>query len=174
MIVIKERTESDELLFLRYSHPRTQLTTEEVNYLNYLEKGYEGELRFDQLAKVLVKDWLFVNDLLLECSKSTLQTDSAGIRNDTIHAFEVKNNEGNYYYENGEILTVKNDILIKNPFEQVKRIDSLLRRLLHDLGLNYKVETHLIFLLTQNLRYFKPQKTYRLSIQHKYRSFLEC
>ncbi|MHC0036964.1 nuclease-related domain-containing protein [Pseudoneobacillus sp. C159] len=145
MIELKARTESDELLFLRYSNSRTQLTADEVSYLHHLEKGFAGEKRFDELAKGLTKEWLFVNDLLMNSSKSTFQTDAIGIPNDRIHVFEVKNNEDDYYYDNGEMRTIKNDILINNPFDQVKRIDSLLRRLLHDLGLNYSVETHLIF-----------------------------
>ena len=66
MIVLKERKEPIELKKLRLLNPRMKLShQEELYYLN-LEKGYQGELIFDQFMKNLSTDWPMVNDLLLK------------------------------------------------------------------------------------------------------------
>jgi len=88
-----------------------------------------------------------VSDLLLEKNNSSYQIDSLLISQKTIYLFEVKNFAGDYYIEKDAWYN-KSGIEIKNPFDQLKRNESLLRRLLHDFSLNstITVEPYLIFI----------------------------
>lgn len=75
------------------------LRSEEKNYYLKLEKGYEGEKKFD--------DWLIANagrgtilsDLMFETNSSFYQVDTLFLTPDTIYLFEVKNYEGDFYLE---------------------------------------------------------------------------
>ena len=75
-MLLKSRTESNELLAYRYLNTRMELTDKEkFHYLN-LEKGYEGEVKFDQLTETLREERYIINDLLLEVNNSYFQIDS--------------------------------------------------------------------------------------------------
>lgn len=64
MKIVHARSESKELRMLRSLNLRMKLNSKDSSYYSYLEKGFEGEKRFDQiLGQHLSKDWLAVNDL---------------------------------------------------------------------------------------------------------------
>ena len=133
-----------EYKILQCIHPRMTLATKEKqNYLN-LEKGWEGEQKFEVFLEHHLREGLILNDLLLEKNNTVFQIDSLVISSKKIYLFEVKNYEGNFYVENDNWFTIKN-IEIKNPLDQLKRSESLLRRLLHDLKLNFPIESYVIF-----------------------------
>jgi hypothetical protein len=117
---------------------------EKKNYYN-LEKGFEGEVKFDLLTEKLQSDCLVLNDLLLEVNNSVFQIDTAIIFQKTIYLFDVKNFEGDYYYENEKFYT-KTGNEIKDPLLQLKRCESLFRQLLQKLGVNFHVEAYLVFI----------------------------
>ena len=50
-MLLKSRSESKELMAMRYLNKRMELTEDEKSRYSILEKGYEGEVRFDRLAK---------------------------------------------------------------------------------------------------------------------------
>jgi hypothetical protein len=50
-MLLRGRTESDELMAMRYLNTRMELTKKEKFRYLTLEKGYEGELKFDLLAE---------------------------------------------------------------------------------------------------------------------------
>jgi hypothetical protein len=155
MKTLKPRFESKELKLYRRLHVRGNLEGGDVNYLFYLEKGYEGEKMFDQFTSNLSDSWLFLNDLLFEVNKSESQIDSIGLTGDTIHIFEIKNLEGDYYIEDGRWYKSPK-IDIKNPYEQLKRSESMLRKLLQEHGFNLKIEIHLIFVNPEFYLYHTP------------------
>ncbi|MEH7305845.1 nuclease-related domain-containing protein [Neobacillus drentensis] len=155
-MLLKDRTESEELLVLRYLDARMELTEKErYRHLN-LEKGFEGELQFDKLAENLQEERYVVNDLLLEVNNSYFQIDKFIISQGVIHLLDIKNYEGECYIKSGNLYTVANHREYKNPVDQLKRAALLLRQLLHNLKLNYLVEPFVIFINPEFTLYQAP------------------
>ncbi|MFS0864225.1 nuclease-related domain-containing protein [Fredinandcohnia sp. 179-A 10B2 NHS] len=69
------------------------------------EKGYQGEVLFDQMMQSLSIEHLILNDLLLEVGNTHFQIDSLLIRQNKIHLYDVKNFEGDYYLEGDKLFT---------------------------------------------------------------------
>jgi hypothetical protein len=155
-MLLKARTESNELLTMRYLNTRMELTEKErFHHLN-LEKGYEGEVKFDLMAESLQEEIYIINDLLLEVNYSYFQIDSLIISQGVIHLLDIKNFEGDYYLEQDKFYSVKTDREHKNPLDQLKRSGTLLRQLLQNLKQNYLVEAHVIFINPEFTLYQAP------------------
>ena len=122
---LKGRFESDELIAMRYLDKRMQLPEKEK--LHFLEKGYEGEVEFDQrLTESLKEERYIISDLLLEVGNSYFQIDSIIISEGTIYLFEIKNFEGDYYFESDKFIALATGREYKNPLIQLKRTAALL------------------------------------------------
>lgn len=146
---------SAELKILTSLYTRDSLSiTDKQSYFNKL-KGYEGELEFDVWLENLEIECLIVNDLLLEVNSTLFQIDSLIIFQETLHLFEVKNIEGDYFYEGKRLKTIAGTE-IKDPLLQVSRSESLLRQLLRNLGSNINVEAHLVFINPEFALYQAP------------------
>ncbi|MGE8204859.1 nuclease-related domain-containing protein [Heyndrickxia sp. NPDC080065] len=155
-MIFKPRNESVELKLLRYLNERMHLSEKDkMNYLT-LEKGFKGEQTFDERIKNISNDWLILNDLLLESNNTICQIDSLLISNPTIYMIEIKNYEGDYYIEADRWYSISGNE-IKNPILQLKRSESLFRRLLQDLGLNYPIESYVIFINPEFHLYQAPR-----------------
>lgn len=98
-MIAKPRKEPAELSILKLLDVRMNLSSVEKRYYFNLKKGYEGELQFDSLVEKLECDCLVLNDLLLKVNNTTFQIDSLIITADALYFFEIKNYEGDYYYE---------------------------------------------------------------------------
>ncbi len=61
-MIVKPRNQSLELKILRSLNARIGLTTKEETYYSNLEKGYKGELRFDEWIENASHDRLVLND----------------------------------------------------------------------------------------------------------------
>ncbi|MBW8349578.1 NERD domain-containing protein [Bacillus sp. IITD106] len=142
---IKALVESNELKGYRMLNSRKVLTGEDKEQLNRLEKGYAGEVLFNERVDGLLKEWLILNDLQLESNNSEFQIDSLVICKNLLLLFEVKNYEGDYYIE-GDKWNYINGSSIQNPVHQLERTESLLRRLLQDQGHNNTpIESSVVF-----------------------------
>ncbi|MEH7883706.1 nuclease-related domain-containing protein [Bacillus sp. JJ1609] len=135
---------SKELKILTALNTRMDLPEKERQQYWSLLKGFEGELQFDRRIASLETENLVLNDLLLEVSGSVFQIDSLVIFQDTVYLFEVKNYEGDYYYEDEKLRTIT-DKEVKDPLLQLKRSESLLRQLLNTLGYNFSIKAYVIF-----------------------------
>jgi hypothetical protein len=143
-MIFRPRPEKLELVLLRYLHPRMVFNSSEaLNFLN-LEKGYKGELKSDLWLKGLTDEWIILTDLLLEYNGSKFQIDTLIIACEKIYLLDIKYFEGDY--------TIKEDkwynpagILQKNPLHQLERCETLLKKLLHELGYNFTIESYLVF-----------------------------
>lgn len=143
-MIIKNRSESTELLILRYLNLRVTLPVIDLNRYLYLEKGFLGEKKFDKMLEILSNEWLILNDLLLEFNNTYFQIDSLLISHDTFYIIDIKNSEGDHYVEGNLWYKVpKNEI--KNPLEQLKRCETLFRRYLQNLGYTPKMLSSLAF-----------------------------
>jgi hypothetical protein len=155
-MLLKGRSESEELLKYRYLNMRMELTEKEkFKYLN-LEKGYEGEKKFDLLAERLQEDRYLINDLLLEVNNSYSQIDGFIISQSVIHLLDVKNYYGDYYLESDKLYSVTTGRECKNPIIQLNRSATLFRQLLQNHKLNYLVDPYVIFINPEFTLYHTP------------------
>ncbi|RXJ03037.1 NERD domain-containing protein [Anaerobacillus alkaliphilus] len=154
-MVIKERCESEELLLFRQLYLRMELSEKDKQHYFNLEKGYEGELAFDHMIDHQRSNCLILNDLLLEINNSLFQLDKVLIAPEKVYIYEVKNFEGDYYFESDRWFTL-GKTEIKDPLLQLKRSDSSLRRLLKQIGFNCTIDSHLIFVNPEFHLYNSP------------------
>ncbi|THE09442.1 NERD domain-containing protein [Bacillus timonensis] len=143
---MKTRTLPNELTPLRSIRARQKVTEKIENQVHILEKGFIGETWFDQQLENLSLDCLIINDLLLETNNTHYQIDSLLIFRRKIHLFEVKNYEGDYVVNGDRWQSLSSGKEIKNPLLQLTRSESLFRQLLQQLGSNFTVESHLVFI----------------------------
>jgi hypothetical protein len=119
--------------------------TDSANFHN-LDKGYQGEIMFDDWVEEVSNDNnLILHDLLLEYKNTIFQIDSLLLISNTIHLFEVKNYKGDYVIE-GEKWYSLSRKEIKNPLLQLKRTESLLRQLLQEHGFDFSIEAYVVFI----------------------------
>ncbi|WP_079507368.1 NERD domain-containing protein [Mesobacillus jeotgali] len=154
-MIVKSRVESLELQILRMLNARMNLSPKEHSNYLYLEKGYEGEVIFDHWMEEVEKGFLVLNDLLLEHGNTKFQIDSLFL-SQIIHMFEVKNMEGDYYIE-GDRWYTNTGAEIKNPLIQMERAESLLRRMVRELGYNINIESTLVFVNPNFYLYQAPR-----------------
>jgi hypothetical protein len=155
-MLLKGRTESEELLKYRYLNMRMELTEKENMKYSNLEKGYEGEKKFDLLAEKLQEERYFINDLLLEVNNSYSQIDSFIISQGVIHLLDVKNYYGDYYLESDKLYSVATGREYKNPLLQLNRSATLFRQMLQNYKLNYLVDPYVIFINPEFTLYQTP------------------
>ena len=144
-MAFKERTEPIILSKLRILNKRLELTDEEKRYFSYLDKGYKGELQFDVLTEKLTSSCLILNDLLLEIEKTTFQIDTLIIFAGTLYVFEIKTNQGDYLYKQEGLTSITTGVSIKNPLDQLNRTKLLFKKLLNQLGYNFKMQGSVVY-----------------------------
>ncbi|MFC5465719.1 nuclease-related domain-containing protein [Lederbergia graminis] len=155
-MIVKQRSKSKELLTLESLDVRMKLLNKDKQYYQSLLKGYEGEVLFDSLVEEKLQcDSIILNDLLLKLNKTTFQIDSLIITMGTIFLNEVKNLEGDYYYESDRLYT-KSATEVSNPLTQLIRCESLLRQLLRSLGFNIPIHGVVIFVNPEFTLYKAP------------------
>jgi hypothetical protein len=155
---LKPRTESDEIKILRSLHTRMELSAGDKKLYFSLQKGYEGEVKFDKMIATAKLDHKFykLDDLQLESNHSSFQIDSLLIAQHTIIPCEIKNFEGNYYYEKDNFYYYLTQKPITNPLHQSNRAETLLRQLFQQNGFPFPVEGYLNFINPQFYLYQAP------------------
>lgn len=141
-MVYKERTESIVIRIIKLLQSRNEL--KEKQYCSNLIKGYEGEVLFDSYTNKLECECLVINDLLLQYNNTTFQIDTLLITPDKLYIFEVKNYEGDYYFES-DILYKKPKKEVSNPLNQLHRSESLLRQMLQSYGFTMQIQAYVVF-----------------------------
>ncbi|WP_342432072.1 nuclease-related domain-containing protein [Neobacillus sp. FSL H8-0543] len=155
MEVVKPRTVPTELIILRHLNTRMELTPNDKQLYVYLEKGYVGEVTFEILTYQLQSDVLILRDLLLEVNNTLFQIDTLIISADIIYPCEVKNYEGDYYYQSDRLYT-KSGSEIKDPLLQLERCESLLRQFLQKTGYTFPLESNVIYVNLKFTLYQAP------------------
>lgn len=157
MKIVKQRSESKELRVFRCLNQREDLSEKNKQYHLNLEKGLEGEKNFDfWIASNFVGNSLVLNDLLFGINNSVVQMDSVMLFEKSVLLFEVKNFEGDYYIEDG-IWYSRSGKVVNDPYEQLKKIESALRRILQDFGVSYSIESYLVFINPEFTLYNAPR-----------------
>lgn len=130
----KQRQKPPELAMLKSLNSGMELSEErKQKYTNQI-KGWEGERKFDTLLGKFTEDYVILNDLLLQSNQTTFQVDTILIEGEALHLYEIKNYEGDFYYEKDRFYKRYNKMEMKNPITQLKRTESSLRQLIHQLG----------------------------------------
>ncbi|WP_138419102.1 nuclease-related domain-containing protein [Aquibacillus sediminis] len=138
------RKKSSELVTLEMLNHRMPLSPDEKKRLAKLEKGYQGEKKFDGMLETLGQQAIILTDLLLETNNTKFQIDSIVILQNMLYLFEVKNYEGDFYVEEDRWFTMSKRE-ISSPIEQVNRSNLLLRQLLQQHGLHFQIKPYLLF-----------------------------
>ncbi|MEY2192871.1 nuclease-related domain-containing protein [Neobacillus sp. BF23-41] len=141
----KDRIEADEIKILRFLNSRMKLAEKDKIRFRNLVKGFEGEVMFDSLTEKLQCPSYILNDLLLETNNGKFQLDTVMITQDPLYLFEVKNYEGDFYFEGDRFYALPKKEY-KNPLHQLQRSESLLRQLLESLGYRIPIEAYVIFI----------------------------
>lgn len=144
-MIYKSRTKSEELLILEFLDKRMALPDAERNYYLSLKKGFDGEVMFDSLTEKLESDCLVLNDLLLKSQRNTFQIDSLIITSNKLYFYEIKNLEGDHYYEADKLFKFPKTE-VSNPLYQLRRSDTLLKQLILSLGFNLPIEGLVVFI----------------------------
>jgi len=154
-MLLKERAIPAELKAMRSLNTRMNLSANEKARLKNLEKGYQGEIMFDQLSEKLQSEVFILNDLCLEHNNSIFQIDTLIISKDTHYLIEVKNFEGDFYYENDSFFSL-NKTELKNPLDQLKRCKLLFSQLLQSQGYHVNIEGYVVFINPEFTLYQAP------------------
>lgn len=151
----KVRTKSNELQILESLNLRMSLSEKEKqHYLNF-KKGYEGEVLFDSFTEKLTNKCIVLNDLLLKYNNTLFQIDSVIIHSNDLLFYEVKNLDGDYFYEGDKLYkSPKTEII--NPLLQLNKSETLLRQLLKQLGFNFAVKAAIVFINPEFTLYQAP------------------
>jgi hypothetical protein len=144
-MLLKGRSESEELLIMRCLNNRMELTEKDKFYYLNLEKGFEGEVKFDLLTDRLNGERYIIDDLLLEVNNSFFQIDKLIISQGVIHLLDIKHFQGDFYFDSDKLFSAATHREYKNPIDQLKRSGTLFRQLLQHLKKNYLVEPFVIF-----------------------------
>ncbi|MFS0576151.1 NERD domain-containing protein [Sporosarcina sp. 179-K 3D1 HS] len=157
MIVLKPRALANEMKILRSLQRKMSLLQQDGKRHMHLEKGWQGEQRFDQLLMERLQNvGYLLHDLCLEQNHSVFQIDTLLISEKGILLFEIKNYEGDYVYgaENFRILPSDQEIL--NPLHQLNRSITLFRSLLSKLKIQLPVKGYIAFVNPQFTLYEAP------------------
>lgn len=157
-MLLKSRKESENLLLYRSLFLRMRLCEKDATHYQHLEKGYAGELLFDEYVSTLTNEFLLLNDVLLDFGNNLFQMDSLAIFQESVLLFEVKNFEGDFFVR-GDRWYASSDKEIKNPLEQLQRSEALLRRFLQEHGCTLPIEPLLVFVNPEFTLYQAPIKT---------------
>lgn len=149
-------TKSTDLIILDYLNTRMNLSKDDKQIFENLNRGYEGEVIFNSMTEKLKCDCLILNGLLLEINQTKFQIDSLIIMQHLIYLNEVKNFEGDYFYENNKFFSI-NGKERKDPLLQLDRCSSLLRQLLQNLGFPIPFESWVVHINPEFSLYQAPR-----------------
>ncbi|MGJ7911334.1 nuclease-related domain-containing protein [Neobacillus sp. LXY-1] len=145
-MIIKPRTEPHDLAMFRILNARMELSeNDKRNFIN-LQKGYLGELKFDEFAERQLDDHIpILNDLLMKHNNSYFQIDSFIIANGVGNLIDIKNSEGDYIFRDGQFYPMGSNQEILNPLGQLDRCVTLLRKSLSIKDCQIPIKPYLAF-----------------------------
>ncbi|WP_161524834.1 nuclease-related domain-containing protein [Alteribacter lacisalsi] len=145
-MILKNRTKPVELIILQSLRVRSRLDPADALRLENLDKGYAGEVQFDNRLSAAGWNGLLINDLLLDYRGTLFQIDSLLLQPDAVYLFDVKNYFGDFFLEDGKWISEYKEKEVKNPLLQLKRTDFAFRSLLKDLGFSPLIRSNLVFI----------------------------
>lgn len=145
-MIVKERNTPHRLLVMNTLANRMNLSRDDRNKHTNWIKGDEGEIKFIGLTRVrLTRDCLILNDLYLEVKGKSCQLDTLVVTAKGLSIYEVKNFEGEYYYQNEKMYHGRYEKEVYDPAYQIRNAESVVRQLLDQLGYNFAVKKYIVF-----------------------------
>lgn len=145
-MAFKEREKPFRLLVMESLVNRMTLSRDDRNkYANWV-KGYNGEVQFDSITEQLKCESIVLNDLYLTVRGKKFQIDTLLITAKCLYIYEVKNFEGEYYYENEKMYYERTKKEVFDPLYQIKNAESALRQLVDQMGYNLAIKKQIVFL----------------------------
>lgn len=135
-----------ELQTIHYLSGRQTLSQSLEEKRQRLERGFSGELAFHrylQAEKLSEANSLF--SLSLRNDHNFFQIDHLYIAGNKIFLHEIKHYAGDYLLDKKKFYSLRSKREIANPFIQLERTESLLRRLLQNINSNYEVFAQVVF-----------------------------
>lgn len=155
-MIVKSRKKSLELQILASLNNRSKLSEKYKSRFFTLQKGYEGEVLFESYIENLQNNYLILSDLFLLTNSNYFQLDSIIITDDKLFLFEVKNFEGDYFYDPTKDRISSKSKEILNPHFQVVRAETMLRQLLQNNGIRLPIEYNVVFINPEFTLYGAP------------------
>lgn len=148
---------SKELQIYRSLHPRMNLSASQKHKYDKLNKGYLGERKFYHLLnKHPSTNRLALYDFLLESNETEFQINSMVFHQNTIFPLEIKNFDGDFYFEENNWYVVNSKREIRNPLLQLQRMEFLFKQVLQRLNVNMAVKPYLVFVNDEFTLYQSP------------------
>ncbi|MBR7553582.1 nuclease-related domain-containing protein [Allobacillus sp. GCM10007491] len=157
-MIFKERKMSDELQMLQALDRRMALSPKDHKNYQHLLKGFRGEAQFDQLLANLSCAHIQIHDLLLEHNGTVFQIDSLLIMKEKIIVYEVKNYQGEFFFEQERFFKVPRQEIM-NPLHQIGRTAPILTQLLRKHGFNIPIQFHVVFVNPEFTLFYAEQNT---------------
>lgn len=125
--------------------PRKHLASSEKRKMVYLQRGYEGEMYYDRLLEEsLPGEYLLLKDTWLTHHNKAFQIDTGLLIGHTFYLYEVKNQAGEYYYEDDKLWHISGTE-VDNPLIQLKRTTSLFRQFLQYHRFSVPLQSAVVF-----------------------------
>ncbi|MBN6889547.1 nuclease-like protein [Cytobacillus horneckiae] len=157
MSIVKPLSPPDQLTFLECLNNHAKLSLQERQYLENLQKGAEGEKKWETHLRKLTSNVLILYDLTLEINHTYFQIDALCIFENIILAFEIKNYQGDFHINNNQWYSSSGNE-IKDPLLQVRRNESLLRQFCKKHHIRLPIEYHLVFVNPEFMIYSLPPR----------------
>lgn len=155
-LIVKSKKKSGELLILDSLNKRMELSEKYKSRFYTLQKGYEGEVLFESYIAKQQANFLVLSDLFLVFNSKHFQIDSIIITDDKIYLFEVKNLEGDYYYDLSTDRFSSATKEIVNPLSQLVRTEMLLRQSLQMYKIHLPIDYYVVFVNPEFMLYNAP------------------
>lgn len=139
------RKKNEEYEILVRLKTRMILDYEMQHYLENLEKGWQGEIYFDQQLENLTCQHILLKDVRLKMDQHYFQIDSLLITGKQVIVFEIKNWGGTFDYIDNQIVSRKFNKPYKNPLEQLSRCTNNLQYLIKKWGFDFEVLGRVVF-----------------------------
>lgn len=143
-MILNARKVSKELLFYRALSRRWELNPKLQKLWMNQERGYEGEIIYDQIYDESLSHLHIFRGVYLNIENSMVQCDSLIVSDNGFLVHEIKNYNGNYKYES-EKWFVRNFEISEDPLLQLRRTMSRLVKLRYENNINFEVEGRVIF-----------------------------
>ncbi|MBM6615231.1 NERD domain-containing protein [Desemzia sp. RIT804] len=153
-MAFKERKKPFRLMVMESLARRMHLSRDDRNKYAYWVKGFEGELKFDEMTQELKCECLILNDLFLLVNGKKVQIDTLIVTAKGIYLYEVKNFEGVYYYEGNKMYSGRSRKEVYDPLNQISHAATLLRQLIEQMGYDLPVKTFVAF-MNQNFALYQ-------------------
>lgn len=158
------RRKSHELQWLELLFNRGGLNGDEIEQVQKLQRGFQGEVEFDKLFDLIFSERVHsIDDLTLRHKQQTVQLDKLFCVNNTLYVVDMKNYRGHYSYEDGT-WKAGQSILSHNILEQLRRAVRIVKAILFEANIELNVQGVLVFM--------NPESTIELRETVKEKTFL--